>query len=134
MKIHSFDLSFSTSREGDTVDLTRRIEEAVSRSGVKNGVVHIFAPHATGALVLTEYEPSLLRDAWEMLEELVPSQKRYRHPVNARSHLRSMILGPSVTVPVAKGELALGTWQSILWIEVDTRPRSRRLTLRVIGE
>lgn len=134
MRIYSDILSFKTSKEGDMVDLTHRIEEIVSKSGIREGIVHIFAPHATGALVLTEYEPSLLQDIEEMIEDLTPSSKRYRHPVNARAHLRSLLLGPSNTVPLIDGSLALGMWQSIVWIEVDTRPRTRKLTIQVLGD
>jgi len=92
---------------------------------VKNGLAHVFAPHATGVIVLTEYEPGLLGDIRELLDRLIPRGAGYRHPVNAHSHLRSMFLCPDRTIPIVDGRLALGTWQSIVYIEVDTHGRRR---------
>ena len=110
------------------------VQEVVHRSGLKSGVVNIFAPHATGVIVLTEYEPSLLEDIRETLSRLIPKGKGYRHPSNAHSHIRSIFLCPSKTVPLIDSRLALGTWQSIVFIETDVSPRHRTLIVQVIGE
>jgi secondary thiamine-phosphate synthase enzyme len=83
---------FATQGEIDFIDLSDRVQEEVSNSGVKNGIVHVFAPHATGVLILTENDYALLSDIKVFLEELTPKQRTYAHPSNAHSHLRSMLL------------------------------------------
>jgi secondary thiamine-phosphate synthase enzyme len=134
MKILNQSVSFSTRGEIDFTDLTRQVEEIVRKSGVKNGLVHVFAPHATGILILTEHEPSLLTDLKGVLEKLIPKRGPYRHPSNAHSHLRSVFLCPDRTLPVVDGRVALGTWQSLIFVETDVHPRRRTVTVQVIGE
>jgi secondary thiamine-phosphate synthase enzyme len=97
-------------------------------------MAHVFAPHATGVLVLTEYEPSLVEDIRDMLEKLIPKHGDYAHPSNAHSHLRSMLFSPDKTLPVIDGQLALGTWQSLVFIETDVYPRQRTIIVQVLGE
>jgi secondary thiamine-phosphate synthase enzyme len=126
--------SFTTRGEIQFVDLSQKVQEAVSSSGVKNGLVHVFAPHATGVLILTENEPGLLADIRRYLEEQVPRDGRYSHPSNAHAHLRSMLLPPDRTLPVVSGRVELGTWQSLLFVETDVRPRKRTVMIQVIGE
>lgn len=133
-KVYTETLRFNTRGEVDFVDLTGMIAEAVKRSGVKNGLVHIFAPHATALITLNEYTSDLLRDFKNLLERLAPRRGAYEHPVNAHSHLRSILINPSRTVPLVDGRLALGTWQSIIFIEADTYPRARRVIVQVVGE
>ena len=134
MKILNQSLSFSTRGEIDFTDLTRQVEEIVRKSGVKNGLVHVFAPHATGIIVLTEHEPSLLNDLKGVLEKLIPKRGSYQHPSNAHSHLRSVFLCPDRTLPVVDGRVALGTWQSLVFVETDVYPRRRTVIVQVIGE
>jgi secondary thiamine-phosphate synthase enzyme len=134
MTVFNKTLSFSTEGEIDFIDLTGKIEEIVSRSGVKNGLVHVFAPHATGILILTEYEPSLLEDIKSTLEKLMPRHAPYNHPSNAHSHLRSVFLCPDKTLPLVDGHVVLGTWQSLVFIETDVHPRHRTIIVQVIGE
>ena len=110
------------------------MQEEVSFSGVKNGVVHIFAPHATGILILTENDAALLNDIKELLEELAPKNKDYHHPSNAHSHLRSMLFPPDKTLPIVDGHMAFGTWQSLLFVETDVYPRKRTVIIQVMGE
>lgn len=126
-------LSFSTKGEIEFVDLSRQVEEAVSSSGVKDGIVHVFAPHATGVIVLSENDPALLEDVKEMLEKLAPRRGNYRHPSNAYSHLRSVILPPDKTLPVIDGHIEFGTWQSLLFVETDVHPRKRTVIIQVLG-
>lgn len=126
--------SFTTNGEIQFVDLSEKVQEAVSGSGVENGVVHVFAPHATGILILTENETGLLADIKRFLEEQVPKSKRYSHPSNAHAHLRSMLLPPDKTLPVVNGRVELGTWQSLLFVETDVHPRERTVMIQVIGE
>ena len=133
-KVVNKSFSFSTKGEIDFVDLTDKVQEVVSESAIQNGIVHVFAPHATGILVLTENDYALLNDIKEFLEEIVPKQRAYHHPSNAHSHLRSMLLPPDKTLPVIDGHLEFGTWQSLLFVETDVYPRQRNLIIQVIGE
>lgn len=134
MKVFNQSIEFSTKGEIDFIDLTERVQEIVSKSKVKNGIAHIFAPHATGVIVLTEHDWNLLKDIEKILEKLIPKQTSYRHPSNAHSHLRSMFLTPDKTLPVIDGKLVLGTWQSLLFIETDVHPRRRTVVIQVLGE
>jgi len=133
-KVVNKSFSFSTKGEIDFVDLTDKVQEVVSESAIANGIVHIFAPHATGVLILTENDYALLNDIKAFLEEIVPKRRAYQHPSNAHSHLRSMILPPDKTLPVIKGRVEFGTWQSLLFVETDVYPRQRNLIIQVIGE
>jgi len=134
MKVFNETLQLSTKGEISFVDISSRVQDVVSRSEVKNGIAHVFAPHATGVLVLTEYEPSLVADIKNTLERLFPKRGDYAHPSNAHSHLRSMLFSPDKTLPVIDGQLALGTWQSLVFIETDVYPRQRTIIVQVIGE
>jgi secondary thiamine-phosphate synthase enzyme len=133
-KVFNTSYSFSTKGEIEFVDLTDRVREAVSVSGVRNGLVHVFAPHATGVLILTENEYGLLGDIQALLEKLVPKHGSYGHPSNAHSHLRSVLFPPDRVVPVVDGRAEFGTWQSLLFVETDTHPRRRTVIIQVIGD
>jgi secondary thiamine-phosphate synthase enzyme len=133
-KVVNKSFSFSTRGEIDFVDLTDHVQETVSKSAIKNGIVHVFAPHATGILVLTENDYGLLNDIKAFLEEIVPKRKAYQHPSNAHSHLRSMLLPPDKTLPVIDGRVKFGTWQSLLFVETDVYPRQRTVIIQVMGE
>ena len=106
----------------------------MSKSGIKNGLAHVFAPHATGVIILTEHEPSLDNDIKDFLEKIIPKRAGYRHPSNAHSHLRSMLLCPDRTLPVIDGRVVLGTWQSLVFVETDVHPRRRTVIMQAIGE
>jgi len=133
-KVVSKSSSFSTKGEIDFVDLTDKVQKVVSESAIKNGVVHVFAPHATGILILTENDYALLNDIKAFLEEIVPRPRAYKHPSNAHSHLRSVLLPPDKTLPVINGRVEFGTWQSLLFVETDVYPRQRTVIMQVIGE
>jgi secondary thiamine-phosphate synthase enzyme len=133
-EVFSTSYSFSTSDEIEFVDLTSEVQKAVAKSGVKNGLVHVFAPHATGVLLLTENEYGLLGDIKMLLETLVPKHGNYIHPSNAHSHLRSVLFPPDRTVPVIDGRAEFGTWQSLLFVETDTHARRRTVIIQVMGE
>lgn len=134
MKTYNETLTISTKGENDFIDLTDKIHEAVTKSKAKNGLIHVFAPHATGVLVITEYESGLLNDVRQILNKLIPRDAPYKHPDNAHAHLRSMFLTPSKTIPLVNGQATFGTWQNLFFIEVDTRPRQRRIIIQIIGE
>lgn len=132
-------LSLNTEGEGDIIDVTGMVSDAVRESRVKNGVVTVFVPGATGALTTIEYEPGLLVDFPSMLERVAPKSLVYEHERrwhdgNGHSHVQASLIGPSLTVPVVESELTLGTWQQIVFLELDVRSRSRRLILQIMGE
>lgn len=125
--------------ETDIIDLTDDVEKAVKESGLTSGIATIFVPGATGALTTIEYEPGLLHDLPAALERIVPRNISYEHERrwhdgNGHSHVRASLLGPSLTVPFHDGQLILGTWQQIIFIELDTHARTRDLVVQILGE
>jgi secondary thiamine-phosphate synthase enzyme len=133
-RVFNTSYNFSTQSEIEFIDLTEKVHEAVSQSGVKNGLVHVFAPHATGILILTENEYGLLSDIKAFLEEIIPKHGKYNHPSNAYAHLRSVLLSPDKTIPVVNGHVEFGTWQSLVFVETDVHPRRRTVIIQVMGE
>lgn len=126
-------LEVSSSDTTDIVDVTARVEEAVP-DDVDTGVAIVFVPHTTAGVILNEAEARLLDDLEAFVDALVPSGRDYRHDAiddNAAAHLRATVLGASVTAPVEAGTLALGTWQSVLFVDCDG-PRSRSLHVSVL--
>ena len=126
--------SFNTQGQIDFIDLSNKMQEEVTLSGIQNGLIHVFAPHATGVLILTENDPALLEDIRVMLEHLAPRGGNYKHPSNAHSHLRSVLLPPDKTLPIVNGQVTFGTWQSLLFVETDVYPRKRTILIQIIGE
>lgn len=128
-------LSVSTSEPTDVIDVTERIDEAVP-DDVVTGVATVFVPHTTAGVVVNEAERRLLTDLEAFVEQLVPADRDYGHDAiddNAAAHLRATVLGESVQVPISDGELALGTWQSVLFVECDG-PQSRGLYVTVVTD
>jgi secondary thiamine-phosphate synthase enzyme len=120
-------------------DLTRAVSEIVEASGVKQGLANIFTPSSTSALTTIEFEQVALDDLRRALDQIAPPQGEYRHNLrwgdgNGHSHLRSALVGTSLSIPIRAGNLALGTWQQILFIDFDVRPRQRRILVTVYGE
>ncbi len=134
MKVVTSTFSFKTGGEINFIDITDNVQEIVEKSGIRDGIAVVFAPHATGAIIINENDPSLLEDLSEALERIIPRGAGYKHPINAHSHLRSILMEPSKVFPVIGGSLALGTWQSIIWVEVDTHPRTRKVIVTVLGD
>ena len=134
MKVFSEKVVFSTKIEIELKDLTGKVHEVVRKSKIKNGLIHVFAPHATGVLILTEHEPNLDSDVKDFLEKIIPKHGGYRHPSNAHSHLRSMLLSPDKTLPIIDGQAIFGTWQSLVFVETDIYPRQRTIIMQVLGE
>ncbi|ACS89268.1 hypothetical protein TSIB_0200 [Thermococcus sibiricus MM 739] len=131
------ELRFSTRGEIDLVDITRDIEEIVEKSEIKNGQVLVFVPGATGAIVTIEHENDLLEDFKRVLRELVPKGAGYKHDIidnNAHSHLRASLLGSSLVLPIVDGKVVRGLWQQIFFVELDVRPRRRRLVVQIMGD
>ncbi len=139
MTVFQKEVHVKTKGEGDVLDITDLVEEVTRKSGIKNGVVHIFAIGSTAAISTMEYEPGLKRDLSEILERIAPKNMEYKHHLrwgdyNGHSHIRATVLGPSLSVPLRNGRLILGTWQQIIFIELDVRARERRFVVTVIGE
>jgi secondary thiamine-phosphate synthase enzyme len=139
MKVISDSLSFSTRGFNDMKDLTKDVSQKVSESGLKNGLVNLFVPGSTGGLTTIEYESGLEEDFDEFMERVIPSNVSYHHDArwgdgNGFSHVRASLLGPSLTIPFSKGAVNLGTWQQIVFVDFDNRPRSRTILLQFIGE
>lgn len=132
-------IEVSTSGHRDIHDLSDRVGRIVADSGVSVGTVHVFNLGSTGAIGTIEFEPGLGRDLPEILDELIPPRKEYGHEEmwhdgNGHSHLQATWLGPSLTVPITDGQMALGTWQQIFLLECDVRPRSRTVVVTVSGD
>lgn len=136
MSVYQAELRIKSERRVQVIDVTDQVREKVRESGVEKGIAHVYSRHTTAAVVVNEPESGLLRDIVNKLEELVPQGAGYEHDRidnNADAHLRALLLGSSVTIPVSDGDLVLGTWQSVLFVELDG-PRSRRLLVTVVGE
>lgn len=133
------EVGIKTSGELDIVDITGEIAKIVSKTGIKNGVANVFVPGSTGSVTTIEYEPGLLKDLPNSLERVAPRNAEYEHEKtwhdgNGHSHVRASIIGPSITIPIKDGALRLGTWQQVVFVELDVRPRSRRLVVTCLGE
>lgn len=132
-----YEIELHTKGDGDTIDLTREVEEAVEKAGVSEGAAIVFVPGSTASITTVENEPGMISDLKAALDRLVPKDARYAHnhggESNGYAHVRSAIVGPSVAVPVAGGRPALGTWQQIVLLDFDDRPRSRRVLVHVLG-
>ena len=139
MTVKTKQLQIHTRGENDILDITSRIAEAVDETKLKNGIVTVFVPGSTGALSTIEYEPGLLTDFPNILERVAPKNLVYEHEKrwhdgNGHSHVRASLIGPSLTIPFVNGRLTLGTWQQIIFMELDVRSRERKLIIQIIGE
>jgi secondary thiamine-phosphate synthase enzyme len=134
--VHTGHLRFSTEGDGDTIDLTEGVLSVVAQAGVEHGVVSVFVPGSTAAVTTMEYEPGGVHDLRAALDRLVPSagdyeHNRLNHDTNSHAHIRAAIVGPSETVPVREGRLETGTWQQVVLIDFDDRPRQRTVVVQV---
>lgn len=132
-------LNVNTKRHHEMQDLTSKVAHVVERSGIQTGTVHIFNLGSTASIGTIEFEPGLKQDLPDILEKLMPPGRHYGHEMtwhdgNAHSHLHATLLGPSLTVPISDGRLALGTWQQIFHLECDIKARQRRVIVTVMGE
>lgn len=139
MKVLSDTIQLHSEGEGDIIDMTLQLSNTVEESNIKNGTVTIFVSGSTAAVTTIEYEPGLVHDFPEMLSRIVPKDIEYEHDNtwhdgNGHSHVRSSLIGPSLTIPIIGGKLTLGTWQQVVLLEMDTRSRNRTVILQIIGE
>jgi secondary thiamine-phosphate synthase enzyme len=139
MPVKTFSLSLSTSGNTDVHDITALVASHIAQSGLKDGIVTVFCPSSTSALTTIEYESGAVNDLKRLFDEIVPSNREYAHNArwgdgNGHSHVRAALLGASLTIPFVNGRMTLGTWQQIVFVDFDTRPRKRELVVQMIGE
>ena len=137
--IFSETILLSTKGFSDIIDITDRIDTVIGRSRIENGLVTVFCPGSTGAVTTIEYESGVLRDLQRAIEKIAPSDIPYEHDRrwgdgNGFSHVRAALMKPSLSIPLVKGRLALGTWQQIVFIDFDNRRRERNILVQVMGE
>jgi len=139
MTVESQELRFRTHREGEILDITDKTQTVIESSRMRNGVAVLFVPGSTGAITTIEYEPGLLADLTVALERLAPKDASYEHEKrwhdgNGHSHIRASMIGPNLSVPFRDKKLTLGTWQQIVFLELDVRPRDRTVIVQLVGE
>jgi len=132
-------IQLRTRGNADTLDITQQVAKAVQDSGLQNGIVTVFTPGSTCGLTTIEYEPGAVSDLQRLFDEIIPQDRDYEHhkrwgDYNGHSHVRSALLGCSLTVPFVEGRLTLGTWQQVIFVDFDTHPRHRELVVQIIGE
>jgi len=139
MTVNSYTEELKTKGRNDCVEITGAVQKAVTRAKLRQGLATVFVTGSTAGVTTIEFEPGLVRDLKEAVERLFPESLRYAHHEsggddNGFSHLRASFLGPSLSVPVIEGKLQLGTWQQIVLIDFDIRPRQRSYLIQLIGE
>jgi len=139
MKVYTTKLTEKTEGYCDIIDITAKVQEQVQKEKIQRGLASLFVSGSTASLTTIEYEPGLIEDLKEFLEKFIPSNKKYHHDDrwgdnNGFSHLRASLLGPSLQVPIDNGQLLLGTWQQIVLLDFDNRPRRREILVQLIGE
>ena len=139
LRVETAYLEVRSRGEGDVIDLTAQLQEVLAQAGLKNGVLTLFVPGSTGAVTTIEYEPGLVIDIKNTLERIAPKGAVYEHEKrwhdgNGHSHVRASLIGPSLSIPFIDGRLTLGTWQQVVFIELDIRPRYRKLIVQMMGE
>lgn len=131
--------SIITKGNGDIINITDKAETAITSSGFDNGILTLFVRGSTGAITTLEYEPGLIQDMSNILERMVPESHQYEHEKlwhdgNGHSHIRASLLGPSITIPFIERRLTLGSWQQVVFVELDNKSRNREIITQVIGE
>lgn len=139
MAVYTGEIKFNTRGEIEVADITHEVSKIVRDSGLKNGIACVFVPGATGAITTIEYEDGLVFDIKAALKRLFPKGMEYKHELrwqdgNGHSHIRASFLGPSLSVPFKNQQLILGTWQQIIFLELDNKNHTRNLIVQVVGE
>src|SRR5687768_11861518 len=139
MKVNTSKLTETTQGFCDIIDITAKVTAQVRDAEIKDGLVALFVTGSTAALTIIEHEPGLVQDLKELIEKLIPSDRRYHHDDrwgddNGFSHLRASLFGPSLAIPFEQGQLCLGTWQQIILLDFDNRARAREITVQLMGE
>ena len=139
MTIVTKDITLQSKGNCDVIDITSQVAKDVKESGVNSGIVTLFIVGSTAGITTIEYEPNLLSDFKNMWDRLIPQSIPYEHNKtwgdgNGHSHVRASALGASLTIPFVNKQLALGTWQQIVFVDFDNRPRSRKIAVQILGE
>ena len=139
MTIKTTRVEKNTKGFSDVIDITNDVEKFIDKCKVTNGIATVFVPGSTGAVTTAEYEPGLKKDIPEFVDKILPQDAYYHHNEtwhdgNGFSHMRAALYGPSLTVPFENRRLTLGTWQQIVLLDFDARPRKREFVIQVIGE
>src|SRR3954454_10703105 len=138
MATYSGELRLTTAGDGDTIDLTEGVERVVAQSGAAEGVVTVFVPGSTAAITTMEFERGGVADLKATLDRLIPPEgdyehNRLNHDSNSHAHMRAAIVGPSETIPVTGGRIQTGTWQQVVLVDFDARPRERAVVVSVLS-
>jgi len=139
MTVYSDEINIKTKGEVDIVDITEELQRSIGKSKIKEGIVCVFCPGSTGTLTTVEYEPGLMKDIPRVLQKIAPKEDHYDHHEtwhddNGHSHVRASLMGPSITIPIKEGKLIHGTWQQVVFVELDTRNRNRDIIVQIVGE
>lgn len=139
MAVSTGTIRLKTSAKDEIIDVTSKVQDIISGSNIRNGLACIFVAGSTAAVTTVEHEPGLVADLKEAMDRLYPKGKDYEHhrrwgDGNGHSHVRASFVGPSLTVPVVDGRLLLGIWQQIVFMEFDNKPRTRELTVQMVGD
>jgi len=139
MPVKTGNIALNTRGNTDIIDITKELECLVAESGLKSGILTVFCPSSTSGLTTVEYEPGAVSDLKRMFEEMIPSKREYAHNAtwddgNGHSHMRASLLGPALTIPFVERTITLGTWQQVIYIDFDIRPRQRELVVQIMGE
>ena len=139
MSVYYDEINVATNGEVEMVDITGDIQNTVIKSKIKDGIACIFVPGSTGSVTTIEYEPGLMKDLPRALQKIAPKGEHYDHHEtwhddNGHSHVRASLMGPSITVPIKNGRILHGTWQQIVFVELDTGPRDRNIIVQIVGE
>jgi secondary thiamine-phosphate synthase enzyme len=138
MQSHSEEITITTRGDGEVIDLSGEAQQIIERAGMRDGLCTVFVAHSTCGVTTIEFEPGCNADLNSVLEGVAPQGNRWEHnernaDTNGHSHVRAALVGPSVTVPFRDGTLALGTWQRVVCVDFDDRPRSRRVVVQLLG-
>lgn len=139
MSVYCGELNVKTRGEVDIINITDDVQDIVNKSKIKDGIVCLFVPGSTGTITTIEYEPGLMKDLPKALQKIAPKGEYYNHHEtwhddNGHSHVRASLMGPGMSVPVKNGKLIHGTWQQIVFVELDTSPRNRNIIVQIVGE
>ncbi len=132
------EVTLATRGDGDVIDVTEHAQKSIDNAGLRDGLCTVFVAHSTCGMTTIELEPGCVADMNRVLDSVTPPDDRWEHnernaDTNGHSHVRAALVGPSVTVPFTSGQLCIGTWQRIVCIDFDDRPRSRRLVVQLLG-
>jgi secondary thiamine-phosphate synthase enzyme len=139
MSVKTKSFRIKTKGEADILDITKQVDKILKDSRIKDGIVTVFVPGSTGGVTSIEYEPGLLKDLPQTFDRIAPRNIHYAHNLtwgdgNGYSHVRAALLGASFVVPFSNQEMILGTWQQIVLVDFDNRPRDREVVVQVMGE